>query len=78
MSNHIRQRDWKRGGSRWTKVPRYRKKRPKTFKSEEAARAWAERQGIKNYKLVNLRSPEAKDKKIRVVPIDENSKGVEA
>ncbi len=44
---------------------RNRKKRPKTFKSEEAAKKWAESQGINNYELKNLRFTN-KDKKIRV------------
>ena len=41
--------------------------RPKTFKTEEAAKAYAEKKGLKDYKLVNLRSPESKTKKIKVV-----------
>ncbi|MFW6231015.1 MAG: hypothetical protein ACOC32_03240 [Nanoarchaeota archaeon] len=41
--------------------------RPKTFKTEDAAKAWAEGQGIKKYKLENMKSPEASVKKIRVV-----------
>lgn len=43
------------------------RKRPQTFKSEEAAKSWAEKQGIKNYKLVNLRGQFSKEKKIKVV-----------
>jgi hypothetical protein len=70
MSNHVKQRDWKRGGSRWTKVSRYRAKRLKTFKSEKSAKAWAETQGIKNYTLVNLKSPESAEKKIKIVYTD--------
>lgn len=52
---------------------RYRKsrnntvKRPKTFKTEEAAKAYADKQGIKNYSLRNLRYPDSKVKKIRIV-----------
>jgi hypothetical protein len=46
---------------------RNRKPRPRTFKSEESAKAWAEKQGIKDYTLQNLRISD-KDKKIRVVP----------
>ena len=42
-------------------------KRPKTFKTEEAAKAWVDKQGIKNYELVNLKSAEGKTKKIKVV-----------
>ncbi|MBR9692172.1 hypothetical protein GOV06_05305 [Candidatus Woesearchaeota archaeon] len=41
--------------------------RPKTFKTEEAAKVYAEKKGIKDYKLVNLKSPESKIKKIKVV-----------
>lgn len=43
-----------------------RKARPKTFKSEEAANAWAKEQGIEKYELVNLRLSDV-DKKIKVV-----------
>lgn len=41
---------------------RGRKKRPKTFKSKEAAQKYAELHGIKNYELVNLRFSEEKPK----------------
>jgi hypothetical protein len=64
MSNHVRQRDAKRGGSRGTKVPRFRSKRSKTFKSEESAKSYAEENGIKDYKLRNLKSSESSIKKI--------------
>ncbi len=47
---------------------RERKKRPKTFASEETAIKWAESQGIKKYELKNLRIG-IKDKKIRVIPL---------
>ena len=52
--------------------PRYkfgknRKKRAKTFSSEESAKKWAEAQGIKKYSLVNSKSPESSTKKFRVV-----------
>jgi len=46
---------------------RNRTPRPKTFKTEELAQAWAGKQGLKDFSLVNLRSTEAKEKKIRVV-----------
>ncbi|MCX8147552.1 MAG: hypothetical protein N3D84_03735 [Candidatus Woesearchaeota archaeon] len=46
---------------------RNRKRRPKTFSTEEAAKKWAEKKGIKNYELVNLRDPWRKDKKIKIV-----------
>ncbi|MBT3297631.1 hypothetical protein HN385_01805 [archaeon] len=42
------------------------KTRPKTFKSEEAAQAWAKAQGIEKYELVNLRLSDSA-KKIKVV-----------
>jgi len=42
--------------------------RPKTFKTEEAAKKWAEAKGIKDYELVNLKNVESKKKKIKVVP----------
>jgi len=41
--------------------------RPKTFKTEEAAKAWAASKGIKSYELVNLKSTESRIKKIKVV-----------
>ena len=44
-----------------------RKKRLKTFKSEESAKKWAESTGINDYELVNIRSEFSKDKKIRVI-----------
>lgn len=45
---------------------RNRKKRAKTFKTEEAAKKYAEAKGIKNYQLVNLKSTASKQKKIRI------------
>lgn len=41
--------------------------RPKTFKTEESAKKYAERKGIKSYKLVNLRSSTSKQKKLKIV-----------
>jgi hypothetical protein len=41
--------------------------RPKTFKTEEAAKAWAEKQGLKDYKIVNLKSSESKEKKLKII-----------
>ena len=41
--------------------------RPKAFKSEESAKKWAESQGLKNYSLRNLKGPESKRKKIKIV-----------
>jgi hypothetical protein len=46
---------------------RKRKKRPKTFSSEELARVWAEKNKIKNYELVDLRGGGSKKKKIKIV-----------
>lgn len=47
---------------------RNRGSRPKTFKSEQAAKDYAKKAGIENYKLENIKSSEAKVKKIRIVP----------
>jgi len=44
-----------------------RKKRPKTFKSEQAAKKYAEAKGIKKYKLVNLHPFNPKKTKIKIV-----------
>ncbi|MGM5487567.1 MAG: hypothetical protein ACQESG_01315 [Nanobdellota archaeon] len=65
MSNHVKQRDFKRGGSRHTKVSRYRTTRPKTFRTKEAAEAWAKAQGLTEYKLVDLHENQ-KTSKIKV------------
>jgi len=46
---------------------RVRKKRLKTFKSEELAKKWAKKNKIKSYDLVNLRIGERKDKKFKIV-----------
>ena len=46
---------------------RDRQARPKTFKSEAAAKKYAETKGIKSYKLVNLKSSTSKTKKLKIV-----------
>ena len=46
---------------------RNRKRRPKTFKSEEAAKMYAEAKGLKNYKLMDLAISSPKRKKIKIV-----------
>ena len=46
---------------------RVRSKRPKTFKSEELAKVYAEKQGIKKYSLENLKSAESSEKKLRII-----------
>lgn len=43
------------------------KKRPKTFKSEEAAKKYAEAKGSKNYKLVDLQEFNPNKCKIKIV-----------
>ncbi len=43
------------------------KTRPKTFKTEASANAYAKKQGIKKYKLVNIKSKESSKKKIKIV-----------
>ncbi|MBS3137451.1 hypothetical protein J4232_03390 [Candidatus Woesearchaeota archaeon] len=45
---------------------RNRKARPKTFKNEVAAHAYAKEQGLNNYSLENLRNADTKDKKYRI------------
>ena len=44
-----------------------REVRPKTFTSEESAKNWADKNGVKNYELKNLKSPLNTTKKIQVV-----------
>jgi len=46
---------------------RGKRSRPKSFKTEEAAKKWAEANKIKDYTLKNLKSSESKTKKIIVV-----------
>ena len=46
---------------------RNRQNRPKTFKTEESAKAYAEKAGIKKYTLENLKSETSKIKKFRIV-----------
>ncbi len=46
---------------------RNRKRRPKTFKTEEAARKWAEEKGLKDYKIVNMKNSGSKKSKFRIV-----------
>ena len=46
---------------------RNRISRPKTFKTEEAAKRYAEAKGIKDYTAVNLKSTTSKTKKLRIV-----------
>ena len=69
MSNHVKQRDYSRGGSRAHKVPRNRSKRVKTFKTEQAAREWAEQNGIQDYVIQDLK-PFSEEKKLRVIPTE--------
>lgn len=68
---HAKQKRMKRSPTHLRKIrdsSRARAKRPKTFKSEKAAKAWAVKQGIKKYELVNMRGMWREDKKIKVVP----------
>ena len=44
-----------------------KKKGQKTFKNEEALKAYADKMGIKNYKIENLKSPESSTQKLRIV-----------
>ena len=50
-----------------------RKKRPKTFKSEEAAKVYAEKHGIKHYELENMKFASSKTKKIRILQKQEKA-----
>jgi hypothetical protein len=52
---------------RYQKSRNKRIHRPKTFKTEEAAKAYALKNKIKEYTLVNLKSSEAKTKKLRIM-----------
>ena len=69
MSNHVRIRDWKRGGARAAPKPRRRKARPKTFKTEESANAYAKKMGIKDYKIENLKNESKSTNKLRIISI---------
>ena len=42
------------------------KVKPRSFKTEEAAHAYAKEHGTKDYTLRNLKSPESSTKKIRI------------
>ena len=44
-----------------------RQTRSKTFKSEEAAQAWAKKEGIESFAVENIRSSEATVGKYRIV-----------
>ena len=44
-----------------------RKPRPKSFKTEDAAKKWADANKIKNYSLRNLKSTEGSKKKIVII-----------
>jgi len=45
---------------------RGREIRPKTFKSEESAKKYAESKGIKDYKLIDLKETHPTEKKLRI------------
>ncbi len=45
---------------------RHRAKRPRTFKTEENAKKWADSQGIKKYDVVRL--SDGLSKKLKIVP----------
>jgi len=52
---------------RWKWIEgRDRKKRSKTFKSEESAKKWAETNKIEKYELIDLH-PSSKNKKIKII-----------
>ena len=47
---------------------RHRRSRPKSFKTEAAAQAYATLNGIKSFTLKNLKSALSKEKKLVIVP----------
>jgi len=46
---------------------RHRAARPKTFKTEEAAKTWAKTNNVTDFKLKNMKSPESAVKKIKII-----------
>ncbi|MDD4877755.1 MAG: hypothetical protein PHO02_01815 [Candidatus Nanoarchaeia archaeon] len=48
---------------------RKRSLRSRTFKTEEAAKAYAEKQGIKKFEIANLRGEFSKEKKLKLVEL---------
>ena len=44
-----------------------RKSRPKTFKTEESAKKYAEKTKLKSYELKDLKTKESKKKKIKII-----------
>ena len=52
---------------RYGKSRNKREHRPKTFRSEDTAKAYAESLGLKKYTLVNLYAPESQRKKLKIV-----------
>lgn len=54
---------------KWEEAKRPRKKRPKTFKTEGAAKIYAEKNKIEKYEIVNIRKEDAKDKKLKIVSV---------
>lgn len=48
---------------------RKRASRPKTFSTEEAAKGYAEKHGIKKFEIVNLRGAFSKQKKLKIVQL---------
>lgn len=62
MSVHIKKR------TRVVRGGRKRAARPKTFRTEEAAKKYAEAKKIASYDLVNMKSEASKTKKFKIVP----------
>jgi len=64
MSVHIKKRE------RVIKNGRNRKRRPKTFDSEEKAKVWAQSNIKSGFEIVTLRqATESKKAKVRVIPV---------
>lgn len=49
------------------RTTRVKRNRPKTFKTKEALDKWAKENKITNYTIENLKSPENKEQKLRIV-----------
>jgi len=58
-SKRLRVKEERKGGNR--------KKRSKSFKTEDAAKKWADGKKISKYSLRNLKSPASRKKKIVIV-----------
>ena len=65
MASRLMKRTRLRGTHKGSK-----KKRPKTFRSEQAAKVYADKMGIKSYDLRNLRLDPKVEPKLRIIVKD--------